>query len=153
MEWEMCSYLERSSTWIPQLFATFKIVSNTILPAMGPIHRWSPPVPAPFLHQSSITSIHRFYTSICSLRRFAQGRACHPQPFSPYIPLLIPRYPRGFPSLCVDISCIIGFAADAARCAWTRICQGCIGRFEHIGGPCHPPWPQIRTWTYACEAC
>jgi hypothetical protein len=46
-EREMCSYFY-ISMWIPQLFATFKIVSNVILPALAPIHRRSPPVPGGF---------------------------------------------------------------------------------------------------------
>jgi hypothetical protein len=37
----------------------------------------------------------------------------HSQPINSYKPLLAPRYPRGFPSLRIDLSHIISFTADA----------------------------------------
>jgi len=76
-------------------------------------------------------------------RAIAQRCTRYSQPVSPHIPVLAPTYPRGL-SLCLDVSRIVGIAANASGCAWARIRQGCLGRLEPGRGSGHPSWPRNR---------
>jgi hypothetical protein len=110
-----------SSTWIPRHRGTFRIVSNAILRAQAHIclqfsHSWCP------RHSRTKVPVmsHRIQPLLCLLllpRFLTQGRPRYSQPLGPKIPFLAPR------------------------CLWTRICQGGLGRFEPVGGSCHPSQP------------
>jgi len=76
-------------------------------------------------------------------RSTAQRCARYPEPIYPHIPILAPRYPRGF-SLSFNVSGVIGIAANASGCAWARIRKGCFGRLEPGRGSGHPSWPRSR---------
>jgi hypothetical protein len=78
----------------------------------------------------------------------AQGCACYPKPVDPHIPVLASRYPRDV-SLCLNVSRVVGIAANASRCAWAGIRQGCLGRLEPGRGSGHPARP--RNSYQACQ--
>lgn len=80
----------------------------------------------------------------------AQRCTRYPKPVDPHIPILFPTYLQGL-SLSLDVSHIVGFAANASGCTWARIRQGCLGRLEPSRGSGHPSWP--RNGINAHQAC
>jgi hypothetical protein len=108
------------------------------------------PLRSPIKAREIILTQVRLPLFLCSLLAF---RCPKMRPLFPVCQsehtLISPRYPRGLP-LGLDLSRVIGIAADAVRCSRGRIRQACIGRFEPSRGTCHPPRPRINCARKAC---
>jgi hypothetical protein len=126
MEREMCSYLEWQLNVDPTTLRDFQARVQLDFAGPGPYPPMvlPQPAPAPFSHQSTGNNINSSTGSsipaFASRGSLVERRTRYSQSIDPKHTPHPPRYPRGLP-LGLDLSRVIGIAADAARCSRARI--------------------------------